>query len=253
LMTISPHATPFVSSLGPPSQTPRRAPLERDGAIDGSGRATREKSGIRGNRPSSPPQRAVRKRRTEPPMGSPRGTRGLVSPSTNSSCFPGAPGFEHDQAAAPPRCLNTDVMASEPKPRRIRKARKPDHHGAHRVVVFGDQQSGVAALGSRLELGANAGGETLCRRQVHLERRAHADFAVAVEHALVLAHDAIGDGQAEAGADFRGLGREEWLEDAIEYVAAHAGAGIGQADQHVATGLCPDRTTTTRVLENARW
>ena len=66
------------------------------------------------------------------------------------------------------------------------------------------------------------------RRKFEDEPRALADDALAVDRAVVLAHDAVGDGQAEAGALADRLGREERIVDAGEVLARNAGAGVRQ-------------------------
>ena len=50
--------------------------------------------------------------------------------------------------------------------------------------------------------------------------------ALAVDRALVLAHDAVGDRQAEAGALADRLGREERIVDARQVLARNARPGV---------------------------
>ena len=59
------------------------------------------------------------------------------------------------------------------------------------------------------------------------EPRALPDRAVAADRAVVLAHDAVGDRQAEAGAAADRLGREERIVDARELLRRDARAGVG--------------------------
>ena len=65
-----------------------------------------------------------------------------------------------------------------------------------------------------------------------MEGCAGADGALDVNLAGVLLNDAVGDGEAEAGAALvarlgRGLGGEERIVDALEVLGRDAGAGVG--------------------------
>ena len=72
--------------------------------------------------------------------------------------------------------------------------------------------------------------------QRHGEARALTDRAVAGDRAVVLAHDAIGDRQAEAGALADRFGGEERIVDARDVFAGNPGARIGDFD-HGAVAL----------------
>src|SRR5665213_507072 len=78
-------------------------------------------------------------------------------------------------------------------------------------------------------------GEQIGCREFEAELGAFADGAVDVDLAGVLLHDAVGDGEAEAGAfalAFLGgaLGGEEGVVDAAEGFGGHAGTVVGDAD-----------------------
>ena len=75
---------------------------------------------------------------------------------------------------------------------------------------------------------ASGGGQ----RQRQREPRALPDRAVAVNRAVVLAHDAVGDRQAEARAAADRLGREERIVDARQLLRRNAGAGVGDLGDH---------------------
>ena len=71
--------------------------------------------------------------------------------------------------------------------------------------------------------------------ELEAERGAFANGALDADLAGVLLHDAVGDGEAEAGAfalAFLGcaLGGEEGIVDAAEDFGRHAGAVVGDAD-----------------------
>jgi hypothetical protein len=51
-----------------------------------------------------------------------------------------------------------------------------------------------------------------------------------------LLDEAIGHAEAEAGTDARRLGGEEGSEGALAHLPRHAGARIGDGDQHIAAG-----------------
>ena len=68
-----------------------------------------------------------------------------------------------------------------------------------------------------------------CRRQRQRQRepRALPDRAVAANRAVVLAHDAVGDRQPEAGAAADRLGGEERIVDARQLLGRNARTGVG--------------------------
>ena len=107
---------------------------------------------------------------------------------------------------------------------------------AHDLFVVDDQNGTVAAHGEDPVrsgypayelLTASAGRSAAHGRKRQDEPRALPDRAVAVDRAVVLAHDAVGDRQAEAGALADRLGREERIVDAGEVLARNPGAGVG--------------------------
>ena len=53
---------------------------------------------------------------------------------------------------------------------------------------------------------------------------------------MVLLDDAVARGEPQAGALARALGRKEWLEDVVEDVALHAGAGVRDGKDDPASG-----------------
>src|SRR5215831_7814064 len=68
------------------------------------------------------------------------------------------------------------------------------------------------------------------KREAQREPRALPHRAVAVDRAIVLAHDAVGDRQAEPGALANRLSREERIVDAREVFAGDARPGVGDFD-----------------------
>ena len=88
------------------------------------------------------------------------------------------------------------------------------------------------------------------RRQVDLEGRAPARFAVDVNRALVVQDDAVGHGEAQAGAATDFLGREEGLEDPLADLGRHAVPGIGDAEDDVAAGLDFETRVPIRFAEH---
>src|SRR4029453_15304133 len=65
------------------------------------------------------------------------------------------------------------------------------------------------------------------RRQHHGEFRALSDHAVAANRAVVLADNAVGDGQAEAGAAADRLGGEERVVNPRQVRGWYPGSGVG--------------------------
>ena len=85
-------------------------------------------------------------------------------------------------------------------------------------------------------------------RQGQREARALPDRAVAVNRAVVLAHDAVGDRQAEAGAAADRLGREERVVDARELLRRNPGAGVGDfGDRAIALDRASPPTASRRA------
>src|SRR5207253_9577863 len=73
-------------------------------------------------------------------------------------------------------------------------------------------------------------------RQIDLYRRAFVELAVDHHVPARLLDEAEHLAQPEPGALARDFGREERLERAIDHLARHAGAGIGDGDLHVLAG-----------------
>ena len=107
---------------------------------------------------------------------------------------------------------------------------------AHDLLVVDDEDRRGAARDGR----GSAGHQVRCLAvigpvlrhggQRDGEARALADRAVAGDRAVVLAHDAVGDRQAEAGALADGFGGEERIVDARDVFARNPGARIGDFD-----------------------
>ena len=73
--------------------------------------------------------------------------------------------------------------------------------------------------------------------QQHADGRAEARFGVDPDRAARLGDDAIGGGQAQAGALAVGFGGEERLEDAADDVPGYPGAGVADFDADVPAWL----------------
>ena len=98
---------------------------------------------------------------------------------------------------------------------------------AHDLLVVDDEDRAVvvkwpwsSSPGARARRGRR-------QRQRQREARALPDRAVAVNRAVVLADDAVGDRQAEAGAAADRLRREERIVDARELLGRNARPGVG--------------------------
>src|SRR5438132_13904146 len=84
----------------------------------------------------------------------------------------------------------------------------------------------VPLLGPAMLL-RGAPGRDLLERKRHGELGALADGAVALDRALMVADDAVGDGQPEAGAAADRLRREKRVVDARQIFRGNARAGVG--------------------------
>jgi hypothetical protein len=73
-------------------------------------------------------------------------------------------------------------------------------------------------------------------RQIDLERRPLADFAVHLDVAALL-QDAVDGGQPHSRSLADLLGREERFEDVAADLLIHADARVGDGEQHVAARL----------------
>src|SRR5687767_3816443 len=77
------------------------------------------------------------------------------------------------------------------------------------------------------------------QRQRHDELRPAPHFGIDSNAAAVVAHDAVADAQAKAGALPDRLGGEERVEDFRAYVRRDAAAGVGDFDANVAVCTRP--------------
>src|SRR5690606_11714836 len=72
-------------------------------------------------------------------------------------------------------------------------------------------------------------------RQIDLDCRALADFAVELDVPTRLPHETVDLTQAETRSLTDGLRREERVERALEHILAHADARVADANEHVLT------------------
>src|SRR5579871_2863984 len=99
------------------------------------------------------------------------------------------------------------------------------HHAGPRTIVatrprYGKRDPRCLRRGGEIE----REGRALSRRAAHNDP------------ALMTLHDAVDDGEAEAGATTGVLGREERLEDALERRLVHAGPAVLDEDAGVGAG-----------------
>src|SRR5512140_2739444 len=73
--------------------------------------------------------------------------------------------------------------------------------------------------------------------QIEAHRRALADLGIDADLAAGLAHEAVDHGEAEAGTLAHGLGGEERIEGALDYVGRHAGTGVGDTERNILPGF----------------
>ncbi len=78
----------------------------------------------------------------------------------------------------------------------------------------------------------------LCRGEVHIESRAHADLAIDRYKTVVLSDDAMNNRQAESGTFTNLLGSKKRVEDAIDGRRIHSGSRIAHAGEYKSPGFC---------------
>src|ERR1700684_12595 len=122
-------------------------------------------------------------------------------------------------------------------------------HVAHAVVIFGDQDKFVAAARRGVVRSARRVGLTFTDRQMDVEGGARADFAVKLDEAAVLLHDAEDGVEAEASSLSNFLGGEKRLEDALHCGGVHACACVGDGELHPTTGTSVGVTAAIFFVE----
>jgi hypothetical protein len=127
-------------------------------------------------------------------------------------------------------------------------------HGGPDILIVLDHENGLGSA-----LGRARG--NLCvlflvgkrARQVDLDRRALAGFAVDLDVAAGLLDEAVDHGEAKPGALAFGLGGKEWLEHLLKRGFIHAGTGIGDCKQHVIAAFDVFEAGGVGVVEPPHW
>ena len=134
---------------------------------------------------------------------------------------------ERPPAPASPRCRLDHGVAAQPQRARGERAhRRPrPRPAARRPRPVRSRGAPRLGLGRRRRLDPVVGG------QIDGEDRALARRAVGEDEAAGLLDDAVGGGQAEAGALADLLGGEERLEDLVELALGDAGAAVRDLDR----------------------